>query len=140
MRKLTIMLPLAAVALFSSTALADDLTGADGLLCSASTIVACGDDGECETLFPEDLNLPQFIEVDLKGKRLATTKASGLNRATPIQTLTRADGRIVVQGFEGGRAFSFVVDERSGHLTAAIARSSIAVSVFGSCTTLPASK
>jgi hypothetical protein len=50
--------------------------------------------------------------------------------------MQRTDGMIVLQGFEAGRAFSFVIQEESGQLSAAIARQGITVSVFGACTPL----
>ena len=75
-------------------------------------------------------------EVDLKDKKLSTTKASGENRSTPIRNLVREDGKIFLQGVELGRAFSFVIDEKSGMLSVAVAREGITVSVFGACTPL----
>jgi hypothetical protein len=45
-----------------------------------------------------------------------------------------ANGIIYVQGIEDGRAFSFVIHESTGHMTAAIARDRFSVTVFGACT------
>ena len=119
---------------------ADDLKGADKLLCSSGQLAACFDDGVCEHASPQALNVPAFIEVDLAKKQLSTTPASGENRVSPIRNLERADGRIVIQGVEGGRAFSFLIDEESGALTAAVARDGIGVVVFGNCTPSPAAR
>jgi hypothetical protein len=47
---------------------------------------------------------------------------------------------IVIQGFEKGRAFSFVITEESGSLSAAVAAEGKAVAVFGACTPMPASR
>jgi hypothetical protein len=115
---------------------ADDLTGTSRFLCVPVQAALCIEDGECAVELPWNVNIPQFIEVDLEMKRLATTKASGENRETAIEHLRRADGTIVFHGFEMGRAFSWVIDERSGRVTAAIATDGIAVSVFGACTPL----
>jgi hypothetical protein len=82
-------LAVALVALGAPAAFADDATGADRLLCHADTINICYDDGTCEAGSADALNLPQFIEVDLVAKRLSTTKASGLNRTTAIESLKR---------------------------------------------------
>ena len=41
---------------------------------------------------------------------------------------------IYLQGKEGERTFSFVIDEYSGHMTVAIVRDGISVTVFGACT------
>jgi hypothetical protein len=43
-------------------------------------------------------------------------------------------GSLCLQGIEGARAFSFVIDESTGSLTASIARDGISVNVFGACT------
>ena len=66
--------------------------------------------------------------------RISTTKASDENRSTEIRTLHRQDGQIYLQGFEGGRAFSFLIDEASGRLTVAVSRDGVSVTAFGACT------
>lgn len=130
-----LVLPIAIV-----SARADDLKGVDQLLCSTGQLAACFDDGECEHAAPWALKVPAFIQVDLVKKQLSTTPASGENRVSPIRNLERADGRIVLQGVEGGRAFSFMIDEESGALTAAVARDGVGVVVFGNCTPAPAAR
>jgi hypothetical protein len=121
----------------ASAARADDLAGADQLLCTAVQATNCTNDGDCTQDLPWNLNIPQFIQVDLKTRKLSTTKASGENRTTPIEYLKRENGLIVLQGFERGRAFSFVIAEATGMLSAAVAAEGRAVVVFGACTTLP---
>jgi len=126
-----------AAVLCVAPARADDLTGANQLLCTAAQATRCAEDGDCVIGVPWNWNIPQFIEVDLAAKMLRTTKASGENRSTPIKYLERAAGQIVVQGVEGGRAFSFVIEEATGLLTAAVAREGVGVTVFGACTPRP---
>lgn len=122
----------------AQTVLADDLTGSDRLLCTAVQATLCVEDGECAVDLPWNVNVPQFIEVDLAARRLATTAASGENRATPIEHLSRGDGIIVFHGFEMGRAFSWVISEPTGYLTATVASDGMAMAVFGACTPLDA--
>ncbi len=124
----------------SVPAAADDLTGQTRLLCTAVSATRCLENGGCSSETPWNLNIPQFIEVDLEGRTFSTTKASGENRATPIRSLVREDGLIVLQGFETGRAFSFVIDEPSGMASVAVARDGATVSIFGACTPLPGKK
>jgi hypothetical protein len=116
---------------------ADDLTGQDRLLCTAVEVTRCVESGTCTSELPWNLNVPQFIEVDLKAKTFSTTKASGENRATPIRSLLREEGLLVLQGFEAGRAFSFVIHEESGMASVAVARDGLTVSIFGACTPMP---
>lgn len=113
---------------------ADDLTGASTILCSAVQATRCELDDECQTGAPWNWNIPQFIVVDLDEKMLRTTEASGENRVTPIKNLDRAGGRILLQGAEAGRAFSFVITEATGRLSVAVAAEGQALAVFGACT------
>ncbi|HEX5043503.1 MAG TPA: hypothetical protein VFV75_11390 [Candidatus Polarisedimenticolaceae bacterium] len=113
---------------------ADDLTGQQRFLCTASQVTLCYSDGDCDKGSAWDFDVPQFIEVDLPAKRLSTTKASGQSRTTPITNLQREAGQVVLQGYENKRAFSFLIDEKTGWMTVAVARRDIAVTVFGACT------
>ena len=113
---------------------ADDLTDSNRFLCASVQATMCFEDGECVVDLPSNLNIPEFVEVDLNAKRLSTTAASGLNRATPIEHVGREDGTIFLQGFEMGRAFSWVITEQTGQVTVAVAFEGISVAVFGACT------
>ncbi len=125
---------ISAFTLVASAAFADNIENTDRLLCSTSRIIVCFEDGECIDAHPWELNIPQFVVIDAKKMTLSTTKASGENRFTPIRTLKRDNGKMIMQGIEQERAFGFVIDEASGLLTASVARDGLAVSVFGACT------
>ena len=134
MRRLMLVALVLGVAGVIPASWADDVTGSNRILCTAVQVTACKDTGDCVVDLPWNLNVPQFIEVDIKAKKLATTKASGENRATPIDTLRRENGVLVLQGFEKGRAFSIVIVEETGAMSAAVASEGKAVGVFGACT------
>lgn len=140
MKRLAIVVAALAGAVSAAPAWADDLSGADKVLCSAGRVTVCCEDGACEEGTAADLNIPQFLEFDLVQKRVSTTKSSGLNRATGIDNVKRADGKIVLQGFENGRAFSFVISEKTGELAAAVAAPFCGITAFGACTPMPAAK
>ena len=125
---------ISAFTLVASAAFADNIENTDRLLCSTSRIIVCFEDGECIDAHPWELNIPQFVVIDAKKMTVSTTKASGENRVTPIRTLKRDNGKMIMQGIEQERAFGFVIDEASGLLTASVARDGLAVSVFGACT------
>jgi hypothetical protein len=132
----TIAAVLVLVALVPRVALADDISGADRILCSSVEATVCTFDAGCEIGAPWSWGIPQFIEIDLQTKRLSTTSASGESRSTPATSLKLEDGLIFIQGVENGRAFSFVINQETGVLSAAVAREGITVSVFGACTPL----
>jgi hypothetical protein len=123
-------------AAFAGPAVADDLAGADRILCSTLRVTACVADADCASLPPADLNIPQFVQVDVKGKELSTTPASGENRKTPVQLVRREHGQIVLQGYENGRAFSLVIQETTGRAAFASAADARGVVVFAACTPL----
>ena len=123
-------------ALASPVGFADDISDADRILCSSIEATVCTIDDGCEIGVPWLWGIPQFIEIDLQAKRLSTTAASGESRTTAFTSLERKDGLIILQGVENGRAFSFVINEETGMLSAAVARDETTVSVFGACTPL----
>ena len=120
--------------LASSIALAENLEGADELLCAAGQAQICFENGECFSATPWELSIPNFVFIDTKEKTISTTEASGENRSSPFSSVERSDMTIYLQGKEGERTFSFVIDEYSGHMTVAIVRDGISVTVFGACT------
>lgn len=119
---------------------ADDIRGQERILCSASQATICDDEGGCKAVTPWSQNIPAFIEIDLKEKLFATTKASGENRSSPIRSVVRESGLLALQGIEGGRAFSFIIGEQEGLASIAIARDGSTVSIFGACTPIAPGK
>jgi|SRR5262245_22947151 len=120
--------------LASGVTLADNLEGADRLLCAPKQIMICVEEADCYPAHASELGVPEFVIIDLKNKKMQTTKASEQARTTAFSTLSRSGGKIFLQGIDNGRAFSFVIDEANGILTAALSRDGVAVAVFGSCT------
>ena len=118
----------------STALLADDLAGADRFVCAPAQVNICLEDGSCVSAMPWDVNVPQFLEIDLKRKSIATTEASGEDRVTPIQSISEDDDAVFLQGVENGRAFSFVISRSSGFMSVAVAREFLTVTGFGACT------
>ncbi len=118
----------------AAAASADNLAGSERLLCSSSQVMLCFETGECFPAQPWDLDVPQFVVIDLQQKTISTTPASEERRSTPLMTVNRADGAVFLQGIERRRAFSIVIDEQFGTMNAAVARDGVTVSVFGACT------
>ncbi|NCF73866.1 MAG: hypothetical protein GWP67_10220 [Gammaproteobacteria bacterium] len=120
--------------LSAGAALADNLDGVDKMICAAAQVQICIESDACYASSAEELGVPPFVIIDTKKKTISTTKASEENRSTTFSTVTKDDGVIYLQGIEGGRAFSFVIEEAGGHMTVSVARDGISVSVFGFCT------
>jgi hypothetical protein len=113
---------------------ADDVTGSDSLLCYGLSAARCETGEACETVEPWRLNLPDFVKLDLRGKRIRTTAGSAEQRETALQTVQRSNGTILLQGVQGERAFSWLITETSGEGTLSVAGHGQGVTVFTVCT------
>lgn len=132
---MTYKIPVMILALISASPVAaDTLKDANRMLCVPGTVSHCVSGEGCSSELPETENIPEFIEVDLKSKTIAATKASGEDRSTPIKTQSRTEGYIYLQGLENGRTFSLVISEITGDLTFAIAADGETAVMFGGCT------
>ncbi len=120
--------------IFASPLTGDVLKDVDRMLCVPGGVTHCVADEACSSELPEDENVPDFIEVDLKLKTLAATRASGEDRSTPIQNQVREAGFIYLQGVENGRTFSMVISENTGDLTFVVATDGETATMFGGCT------
>lgn len=115
--------------------MADELTGSSTLLCHGLSAARCEiDTGTCAVKTPWDLNLPDFLKIDLAAKRAATTEASGHARQTAIRTVERANGIIILQGIDGERAFSWMISEATGEGTMTMSSPAAGLTVFTVCT------
>ena len=120
--------------LAAGVAAAENLEGVDEMICASTQVQICLDGDECYAVTPWELDIPEFIVIDTKNKTISTTKASGQNRATKLNTVKRIDDVLYLQGIEGGRAYSFVIEETTGRMTVAVSRAGLTVTVFGTCT------
>ena len=118
----------------SGVAAAENVTDVTRMICASGQAQICLETGECYAATPWELSVPDFVIIDTRKGTISTTKASGLNRSTEFTKSERMEGLIHLQGVEGGRAFSFVIHEQTGRMTAAIARDGLSVTVFGACT------
>ncbi|HET8698920.1 MAG TPA: hypothetical protein VFO94_15640 [Gammaproteobacteria bacterium] len=113
----------------------DQVKGSNALICHGLSAARCDlGTGACEVKNPWALNLPDFVKLDLAGKRAATTEASGQSRQTPIRTVERANGIIVLQGIDGERAFSWLINEATGEGTMTLSSPAAGLTVFTVCT------
>jgi len=120
--------------LFALPVAGDVLKDTDRMLCVPGPVSHCIADEGCNSGLPEDENIPDFIEVDLKHKTLAATRASGEDRSTPIKSQERTAGYIYLHGVENGRVFSMVISENTGDLTFVVAADGETATMFGACT------
>jgi hypothetical protein len=118
----------------AGSASAGDFDGSKPLLCAPGEAIDCAARGECLQVSPGDLNLPRFITVDVRGKRLSGTPSGGEEQRTAIQNVQSVDGKLILQGAENGRGWSMVIDQATGDLAASVADQYNGFVLFGACT------
>lgn len=120
--------------LLSSPLWADDLTDSESLLCYGWSAARCTDEVACDVMEPYELNLPDFLKIDLQTGIAVTTETAPELRETEIQTVEREDGTIILQGRQSGRAFSWVIEEVTGEGTLTVSTLEAGITVFTVCT------
>jgi hypothetical protein len=109
------------------------LAGFDGskpFLCAITEAIECDDDGNCVGGSADDVNMPAFIRVDVAGKNLSEHNGE---RTTAIQSHTRANGQLLLQGVQE-RVWNVSISEESGLFTATAAEHGTGFVFFGACT------
>jgi hypothetical protein len=121
----------------AAAAPAAEAAGLDGsapMLCAVMAVTECDRFGGCEPADPASAGLPPFIRVNVGQKLLEATDGSGRKSAIGSSTLLKDQERLVLQGVDGGRAWSAVIGQRGGELTATIADHDGGFVVSGACT------
>jgi hypothetical protein len=113
--------------------LAGDFDGSEKLRCVPTDATECSGAGECSRVMVEEINIPRWISVDFKKKKLSGTDSDGEDESTAIENVRVNDGQTILQGAESGRAWSMVIDQISGDMTIAIAGDETGFVLFGVC-------
>jgi hypothetical protein len=117
----------------SSVAGAADFDGSRDLLCVPTDAIQCEGAGECKRVSVEEVNLPRFVNIDMKKEQLRGKVLGGEEETTAIENIRHADGRTILQGSENSRGWSITIDHNTGDMSAAIAGDDIGFILFGVC-------
>jgi len=113
---------------------ADPLDDSRPMLCAPAEVTQCGPEAGCEGVPLDEIDLPAQLRVDFKGKQLRAVEGE---RTSPIQSVSKDDAVLVVQGSQNGRGWSLVVDRASGRMSAAAADAEGAFFITGTCSAEP---
>ncbi len=119
-----------------SPLLAAAYDGSVPLLCAVIEVFDCQVAGDCQRGTADSVNLPQFLKIDVNAKTLSTTEEGEGKRVTPIKNFERVEGHMILQGAEGGRAWSMVIATETGKVSASVSDNQVGFVVFGACTPL----
>lgn len=133
-------LTFAAVLAAPMAAGAANFDGKSPVICATLEAVQCvkavGETHECARGVASGLNVPRFLKLDFKEKSITATREAGMDKMSKIASVVHANGNIVLQGAEDGRGWVLVLEENTGHMTAAAVGDAEGMMVYGACTQL----
>ena len=88
-------------------------------------------DAECKRRAAASVNLPQFLNVDVKALKVY---AEPEGRQSPVRNVEHLNGNLIVQGGQDGRGWTMTVSEETGKMSATVSSGSEGFVVFGACT------
>ena len=99
------------------------------IMCATVEALDCEAGAACFKGRPADLGAPPFMRIDLANKSIA-----GPQRTTPIVSMQREAGSLIMQGTEAGYGWTLAVDIEQGTMSATLVNREGAFVLFGSCT------
>lgn len=136
MRRVRTFALASALSVFTSVGVASaaDFDGTQPLDCTFESVAECDVDALCETIQIGEIDLPDSIRVDFKGRRLRSPDGQ---RTSPIHSTDVSDAVLVAQGSQNGRGWSMTIDRANGHMTGTIAETAGAIVLSGKCEKVP---
>jgi hypothetical protein len=119
---------------FAGFASGASFDGTKALVCKFESLAECDTDALCQSVESGEIDLPESIRVDFKGKRLRSEDGQ---RTSPIHSTDITNAVLIAQGSQNGRGWSMTIDRETGKMTGTIAESAGAMVLFGSCADAP---
>ena len=117
---------------------AGDFDGSRALVCAPTDMYECARGVECMRATADEINIPPFIHVDFSKKTIHGV-IRGKADTSPIKNLSTEDGRTILQGVDGGLAWSILIDQITGKMSMGVNAATqgghpIGFSILGACT------
>ncbi|MGD9244860.1 MAG: hypothetical protein PVH36_08015 [Desulfobacterales bacterium] len=135
MKKIKLMgLALLCIIVTPFSIVAADFDGSKPLLCATIETFECGSGIECRRGTAQSVNLPQFLKIDFREKKVSGTRESGEVLTAKIETMERSDGKVLLQGTQNNKGWSMFINEATGKMTITASDDQAGFVVFGACT------
>jgi len=121
---------LVVLAALPGNAPAAPLDGSVPMLCAVNSVVECTRRGDCERSTTEDAEVPAFVRIDVGKKLLISVDGS---RTSPITTVQRNNGRLMLQGMQNERVWGAVINEQNGQMAATVGEDDGAIILNATC-------
>jgi hypothetical protein len=124
----------AAVLLAAASAGAQELGWPSSVVCALGVPTICTEE-RCRPASLDALDVPSMVRLDLQTGTMHAVNPEHLGRTSRFKVIERSETRMVMQGFENGRAFSAMLFE-DGTLAISATTQATNFSVFARCANL----
>ena len=121
--------------------MAGDFDGSNPLLFASQEVYECSSKSGCKEIEAVDINLPSFLIINFKQKKITATRETERKEITKIERIERKDGMLYLQGaedgyggLEDGVGWTLAIEEDSGKGVLTGAMPGAAFVIFGVCT------
>ena len=122
------------ISMMPALVVAGEFDGSKPLICALIETYECGVGEECQRGLPGNIDVPQFLKLDFKNKKISGTTEDGESRTVSIESMTSLEGNLILQGVQNGRAWSMVINESTGKCIISASDDTAGFIVFGACT------
>ena len=134
MSKVLVFIALLSVA--SVAANAQGLDSSQPLICASMEVYDCGPGSGCVRGTAESVDAPRFIRLDFEQMVARATRPGGEERTAKIESMTREEGKLILQGVQLGLGWSMTIAQNGGAMTLTAAGDQVVFVIFGACTPL----
>ncbi len=127
---------IAVLAAASVTANAQGFDSSQPLICASMEAYDCGPGSDCVRGTADSIDAPQFIRLDFEQMVARATRAGGEERTAKIESMTREEGKLILQGVQLGLGWSMTIAQNGGAMTLTAAGDQVVFVIFGACTPL----
>ena len=114
---------------------AGDFDGSKALTCATIEAIECAPGGKCLRGWAREINLPQFVTVDLAAKSITGKRPNdGSQLAAKIKSVSTKNSSLMLQGVQNDRAWSMVIAKDNGFMSVSVSAEDAGFVVFGACT------
>src|SRR5262245_56558025 len=124
------LLVLAGVSMWPAAIFAAPMDGSAPMLCALSGVMECSREGDCEKSSAEAAEVPAFVRINVPQRVLSSVDGA---RTSPITTVQRANGRLMLQGMQNDRVWGLVINEQNGRFSATVGEDDGAIVLSGAC-------
>ena len=132
---LTFLVSLGLTALATSALAKGPYDGSKPLICTTHESESCIEDEACVGGDADDVNLPEFVRINIGAKKIEILDEGRTGETTKIRTVERVGAFTILQGIENGRGWTFLINDE-GETVLTVTGDGVGWVAFGDCTTL----